>query len=158
MVTYNYIETTTDQHYGAGFPVIGQDKFFILERTFNATTALTDMSISAWVAEDVVKLIDIPAKTFVYGLNVYIDTASTSGSGTTTLDIGDGDDPNGWEDNIASATVDTHIFSMTNANGGTVTDRNNGYYKTADTIDAVLADQIWTAGVFTIRVICIDLS
>lgn len=155
--TYDYIETTSDQHYGAGFPLASQDKFFVLSRTFNAATALTDVGASAWVAEDIVKLIDIPAKTLILGISVKVTGAESTGS--ATLDIGDSDDDiDGWETGIDVTSTDTHIFSKTHAGGGSVVDRENGYYRTANTIDAILSDQIWTDGVFDLKVICVDLS
>jgi len=154
--TYDYIETTTDQHYGAGFPVAGQDKFFVLSRTVNVATALTDVGASAWVANDVLKIIDIPARTLIIGVSITIDTVA--GTASSTLDIGDGDDPNGWQDGIPATTAATDVFSLTYANGGSITDKDNGYYITADTIDAVLADVVWTTGIFTVRVACVDLS
>lgn len=159
MTTYNYIETTTHQHYGAGLPVTGQDKFFVLSRTFDAAQAKTDMSVTAWVAEDVVKLIDIPAKTLVVGVAVEVTTAEATVS--AHLDIGDSDDDiNGWEDaiDVTVATIASHIYSKTHAGGGSVADRENGYYKAANTIDAVLGAAVWTNCVFTLKVICVDLS
>jgi len=155
--TYDYIETTSDQHYGAGFPAAGSDKFYVLSRTFDAAQALTDVGASAWVANDVVKLINIPARTLVVGVSCYMATAGAESTSSATLDIGDGDDPNGWEDGI-DATAAFDIFSLTYANGGSVTDKDNGFYADADTIDVVLADQIWTDGVFTINVACVDMS
>jgi len=157
MTTYDYIETTSDQHDGAGFPVAGGSKFFVLKRTFTTATALTDVGASAWVANDVVKLIDIPAETLVVGVKVQVTTKESTAS--ATLDIGDGDDPNGWEDGIdMDASTAPHIFSLTYANGDSVTDKDNGYYAAADTIDAVLADAVWTDAVFDIAVACVDLS
>lgn len=154
--TRDYIATTSSQYAGAGFPRAGNDKFFVLERTVNVATAATDLGVSAWVANDVLKIIDIPAKTLIIGISCKIDTAA--GTTSSTLDIGDGDDPNGWEDGMDATSTDTHIFSLTYANGGTVTDKDNGYYASADTIDVVLADVVWTTGVFTVRVACVDLS
>jgi len=156
---YDYIATSSNQYYGSGLPVTGQDKFFVLERTFDAAQALTDLGESAWVADDAVKLIAIPAKTLVLGVMVEMTSAESTAS--ATLDIGDSDDdPDGWESGIDAtvATSASHICSITHAGGGSVADRENGYYKAANTIDAILADQIWTDGVFTLRVICVDLS
>jgi len=157
MTTYDYIETTSDQHYGAGFPMAGGSKYFVLKRTFNTATALTDVGASAWVAEDVVKLIDIPAETLVMAVKVQVTTAESTAS--AHLDIGDGDDIDGWEAAIdMDASPLPHICSLTNANGGTVTDRDNGYYASADTIDAILGAAVWTDAVFDIAVVCVDLS
>jgi len=69
------------------------------------------------------------------------------------------DDIDGWEAAIdMDASPLPHICSLTNANGGTVTDRDNGYYASADTIDAILGAAVWTDAVFDIAVVCVDLS
>jgi len=153
--TYDYIDETDKQFHGVDFPVAGSERFTVVERTFDAAEALDDLGASAWVANDVVKLIDVPAKTLILGISVRITSAESTDN--ATLDIGDGDDPNGWEDGI-DATTTTHIFTKTYANGGSVTDKDNGYYASADTIDAVLGDVVWTDGVFNIKVVMVNMA
>jgi len=98
-----------------------------------------DFSATNVSASDVVQALNIPAGAFVTAVWVYINTAE---GGTSTNDIGDGSDPNGWDDAVNF-----------NATAGTVTRTTQGtdayavgkYYSAADTIDIVPSADLDTA-------------
>ena len=86
-------------------------------------------------------ILDVPAGTFIppHGVAVIVETAFAGG--TPSLDIGDGDDTDGWVDTTA----------ITEATAGTYADVDAAYaaagkyYADADTIDAVVSASL-TAG------------
>ena len=90
-----------------------------------------DFSVTNVAASDVVQAINIPAGAFVLATWAYINTAE---GGIATADIGDGADPNGFDDavnfNAAAGTV-TRTLQGTDAYAA------GKYYSAADTIDIV---------------------
>lgn len=75
-------------------------------------------------AEDTAAVITIPAGTYVYAVFYEVIT----GDATQTMDVGDGDDPNGW---VAAADVAT--AGNTGVGAGALA--GGKYYATADTLD-----------------------
>lgn len=102
-----------------------------------------------------VAAVEIPAGTFVppYGVTVYIPEAWAGG--TPSIDVGDGDDADGWVDtlDVTETTIGTYSGSETNS---PIAVRGK-YYASADTIDVVLAASS-TAGTAYIFVLGYDLS
>lgn len=90
-----------------------------------------------------VAAIDVPAKTLVTEVTLIITTALAGG--TPSIDVGDGDDADGWVDttDITETTVGSYRGDPTNT--GSYSD-NGRYYLTADTIDVVLSASL-SAGV-----------
>jgi len=88
-----------------------------------------------------VAILDVPAGTFIPPHGIAIEVLTAFAGGTPSLDIGDGDDPDGWIDTTA----------ITEATPGTYADVDAAlavtgkYYASADTIDAVVSASL-TAG------------
>src|SRR3990167_2129782 len=87
--------------------------------------------------------IDIPAGSFLpcYAVNVIITTLLDGG--TPSIDVGDGDDDDGWVDTTEITETGAGTYGSVAA-AYAVTGK---YYSAADTIDVVLATGL-TAGVF----------
>lgn len=98
-----------------------------------------DFSATNAAASDVVQAVNIPAGAFVLAVWIYINTAE---GGVATADIGDGADPNGFDDavnfNAAAGTV-------TKALQGTDAYAVGKYYSAADTVDIVPDNALDTA-------------
>ena len=100
-----------------------------------------------------VAILDVPAGTLIppHGAVIVVTTAFEGG--TPSLDIGDGDDTDGWIDTTA----------ITEATAGTYADvdaayaATGKYYSAADTIDAVVSASL-TAGAAYVFVLMIDVS
>ena len=91
-----------------------------------------------------VAVLDVPAHTFIppYGVSVVITTLLAGG--TESLDVGDGDDGDGWVDSTDITETGTGTFSGTEANTGAYAVAGK-YYSAADTIDVVVNASL-TAG------------
>ena len=100
-----------------------------------------------------VALLDVPAGTFIPPHGIAIVITTNWAGGTPSLDIGDGDDTDGWIDTTA----------ITEATAGTYADVDAAYavtgkyYSTADTIDAVVAASS-TAGAAYVYCYMLDVS
>lgn len=106
-----------------------------------ATLDFTEINGGSGTAQnDIVTLIQVPANTYVLGVFWKVDTTS---SNMADLDIGDGDDTDGYVDGASMATaVDGASFAgaLTVASpstfpNGTVAFANGKFYTAADTID-----------------------
>jgi len=90
-------------------------------------------------AADVVQALKVGIGMVVTKVTLKIDTAE---GGTSTNDIGDGDDPNGYDDAVdfnAAANTITRSLEATDALGV------GKYYAAADTIDITLDNDLNTA-------------
>lgn len=106
-----------------------------------------DFGANPYSAADVLQLIDVPAGTFV--LNVFTKVTTAEGA-TGTGDVGDGGDPNGWNDALdLNATGIEYGAIGTDARA--ITDTY--LYSSADTIDLTLDHDIDTA-VVDVAVLC----
>lgn len=97
-----------------------------------------DFSKRNVTAADVVKVLNIPANTFVQ--SVYV--RAVLGEASQTVSIGDGDDPDGY---LVGADVGTtgntacSALALTNGTNETITGYTAGkYYSAADTIDVLV--------------------
>jgi len=81
-------------------------------------------------------VIDVPAKTLV--TNVILVVTEAFAGGTPSIDIGDGDDPDGWidTDDVTETTIGAYCGDETTTAAYA---NSRKYYPTADTIDAVIA-------------------
>lgn len=109
--------------------------------------ALTDADTNTTAA-----VIDIPAGTLIPAFGVLIQVLTAFAGGTPSLDVGDGDDPDGWIDttDITEGTLGTYSGSAALAAEGK-------YYSAADTIDVVVATGL-TAGKAYVFAYLIDVS
>ncbi len=127
----------------AGYPAVT-----VFENTFDATRRPLD-------AADMVEVLDIPANTFV--MAVFLDCLTADGA--NLVDIGDGDDPNGWVANgpLTASTVTRGAGAY--AVGADPFPLVGKFYSAADTIDAtVVAGDTVTVGKFRVVAVCVCLG
>lgn len=100
--------------------------------------------------------VDVPAGTFVppYGVTVIVTTLLDGGS--PSIDVGDGDNTDGWVDTADVTETSTGTYSGTETNTAAYA-VNGRYYASADTIDVVLATGL-TAGVFYVTALLYDVE
>ena len=125
----------------AGFPAVT-----VFENTFDATRR-------PLAAADVVEMLSIPAGTFV--LAVFLDCITADGA--NLVNLGDGDDPNGW---VADGplTVGT-VTKGAGAYAVATTSLVGKFYAAADTIDAeVVAGDTVTVGKFRAVALCVCMG
>lgn len=100
-----------------------------------------------------VAILDVPAKTLIPAQGALIVVTTLFAGGTPSLDIGDGDNTDGWVDTTA----------ITEGTAGTYADVDGEYnvtgkyYSAADTIDAVVSADL-SAGAAYVFVYMIDVS
>ena len=115
------------------------------------SAAITDADTNTTV-----QALDIPAGAFVppYGVSVQVVTAFSGG--TPALDVGDGDNDDGWvdKDDITEGTPGT--YSGTNSNGATYANAGR-YYSSADTLDVAVSASL-SAGCAYVIMTYYDLS
>jgi hypothetical protein len=103
-----------------------------------------------------VQALEVPAKTFVAEVLLLITTAFDGG--TPSVDVGDGDDADGWIDSGAITAATTGVYRGDETAGMIGAFQLGGkYYATADTIDAVVSASL-TAGAARILARCLDLG
>lgn len=93
-------------------------------------------AITSAMANSTAPIIEVPAKTLVIQCIIYVETLLAGG--TPSIDIGDGDNDDGWIDSvdITEATVGTYKAAAAGHGAYALTGK---YYLAADTIDAVVA-------------------
>lgn len=96
-------------------------------------------SATALASGDVVQAISLPAKSLV--LHVGVDVL-TAGTGSLTLDVGDGADADGYLDGVAADAVGSFASIHTLSTGATVGLSAGKYYTAADTIDVTLVGYV----------------
>ena len=87
----------------------------------------------------------MPAKTLIPAWSVTLVITTAFSGGTPTIDVGDGDNPDGWIDNTDVTEGTAGAYTGTENNTAAYAAAGK-YYSSADTIDAVLPDQEITAG------------
>lgn len=101
-------------------------------------------------------VINIPAKTLVTKVYIYVKTAFAGG--TPSLDVGDTSDPDGWVDTTDITETSAGLYGASESNTGTTTYNVRGkYYSAAATIDAVVSASL-TAGVAYVFAHMIDMA
>lgn len=88
---------------------------------------------TAFSAADVLKVLNIPANTFVLEAGLICTVAEDT---TMTLDLGDGDDDNGYIDAYDAESTGSSITTV--ALGYGVDNVHGVFYDTADTIDLTI--------------------
>ena len=102
------------------------------------------------------QVLEVPAKTYVAEVLLLITEAFDGG--TPSIDLGDGDDTDGWIDSgaITASTTGTYRGDET---AGLIGAYQHGgkYYATTDTIDAVVSASL-TDGTAYVLARCLDLG
>ena len=102
-------------------------------------TARSAAGATALASGDVLEAISLPAKSLV--LHVGVDV-TTAGTGSLTLDVGDGADADGYLDGVAADAVGSFASVHTLSSGATVGLSAGKYYTSADTIDVTLVGYV----------------
>lgn len=129
----------------AAFDAGGLTKVSRVEVTLDfpaITAARSAASATALASGDVLEILPLPAKTVVLRVGVDVTTA---GTGSLTLDIGDGSDPDGYLDGVAADAVGSFCSALALAEGApnTIVGYSNGkYYSAADTLDIKLVGYV----------------
>lgn len=151
MATYNdgkgYDFGTGAAHVAAG---INKVSAVTVELNFaTITTARAAAGLTALTATDVLEVIRVPANTLVTNVALEVTTAE---GGTLTIDVGDGDDPDGFLDGVNANATAAYIPVA-----GTAAYEQGKYYTSADTIDVTTVNAADTA-VMKLTAIMIDCS
>jgi len=151
MATYNdgkgYNLGTGAAHVAAG---INRVSSVTVDLDFAAiTTARAAAGLTALGAADILEVIKVPAKTLVTHVALEVTTAE---GGTLTLDVGDGDNPDGYLDGVNGNAAAAYISVA-----GTDAFEQGKYYTAADTIDVVTVNAADTA-VMKLTAVMVDCS
>ena len=151
MATYNdgtgYNMGTAAAHVAAG---INRVSSVTIELNFaTITTDRAAASLTALANGDVLEVIRIPAQTLV--TNVVLEVTTAEG-GTLTVDVGDGDNPDGYLDGVNGNAVASYLTVA-----GTDAFEAGKFYAAADTIDVVTVNAADTA-VMKLTAIMVDCS
>jgi hypothetical protein len=151
MATYNdgkgYNLGTGAAHVAAG---INRVSSVTVDLDFAAiTTARAAAGLTALGAADILEVIKVPAKTLVTHVALEVTTAE---GGTLTLDVGDGDNPDGYLDGVNGNATAAYISVA-----GTDAFEQGKYYTAADTIDVTTVNAA-DAAVMTLTAVMVDCS
>ncbi len=151
MATYNdgkgYNLGTGAAHVAAG---INRVSSITVDLDFAAiTTARAAAGLTALGAADILEVIKVSAKTLVTHVALEVTTAE---GGTLTLDVGDGDNPDGYLDGVNGNATAAYISVA-----GTDAFEQGKYYTAADTIDVVTVNAADTA-VMKLTAVMVDCS
>ena len=127
---------------------------YVLKRTVNMTDAIADAVDSiTGVATNILTCLTIPIDTLV--LSVAIEVTTVSDIASSTIDIGDETNDDGWD-----AEVDVNALATTNGDGAFCLKTLGGkLYTAADTIDITIhtASQAIPKLIFDIWAVCVPL-
>ena len=151
MATYNdgkgYNLGTGTAHVAAGINKVSSvtvDLNFATITTERAAAGLT-----ALAAGDILEVIKVPANTLVTHVALNVTTAE---GGTLTVDVGDGDNPDGYLDGVNANATAAYLTVA-----GTDAFEAGKFYTAADTIDIVTVNAADTA-VMTLTAVMVDCS
>jgi hypothetical protein len=113
------------------------------------TTARAAAGLTALGAADVLEVIRVPANTYVTNVALNVTTAE---GGTLTVDVGDGDNPDGYLDGVNANATAAYLTVA-----GTDAYESGKFYTAADTIDVVTVNAADTA-VMTLTAVMVDCS
>ena len=137
---------------GAAHVAAGINKVSAVSVTLNFATITTERAaagLTALAATDVLEVIKVPANTLVTNVALNVTTAE---GGTLTIDVGDGDDPDGYLDGVNANATAAYIPV-----DGTAAFAQGKYYTAADTIDVTTVNAA-DAAVMTLTATMIDCS
>ena len=151
MATYNdgkgYNFGTGTAHVAAG---INKVSSISVELNFaTITTERAAAGLTALTSADVLEVIRVPANTYVTSVALNVTTAE---GGTLTVDVGDGDNPDGYLDGVNANATAAYLTVA-----GTDAFEAGKYYTAADTIDIVLNNAA-DAAVMTLTAVMVDCS
>jgi hypothetical protein len=140
----------------AALSAIQGGKCYVIERVVDVPTLMATGGLKTTTkitADEMIGVLPIPAYTLVTWVGCRIVTA---GTGSATIDIGDGADEKGWD---AAVAIDAAAGTQTATVHGTdaYAVLNGKLYTSADTID-VQFNADTTTGKFIIQAVCFDLS
>lgn len=151
MATYNdgkgYNLGTGTAHVAAGI-----NKVSAVTVDLNFATITTERAaagLTALAAGDVLEVIKVPANTLVTHVALNVTTAE---GGTLTVDVGDGDNPDGYLDGVNANATAAYLTVA-----GTDAFEAGKFYTAADTIDIVTVNAADTA-VMTLTAVMVDCS
>ena len=151
MATYNdgkgYNFGTGTAHVAAGI-----NKVSSISVELNFATITTDRAaagLTALTSADILEVIRVPANTLVTNVALNVTTAE---GGTLTVDVGDGDNPDGYIDGVNANATAAYLTVA-----GTDAFEAGKYYTAADTIDIVLNNAA-DAAVMTLTAVMVDCS
>jgi len=116
--------------------------------TLVRSDAITDADANSTVAA-----IDVPANSIIPPHGVWVEVVTAFAGGTPSLDVGDGDDVDGWVDTTAITETSTGSYADVDA-AYAVTGK---LYTSADTLDVVVATGA-TAGCAYVMALIYDVS
>ena len=137
---------------GAAHVAAGINRVSAVSVTLNFATITTERAaagLTALTATDVLEVIKVPADTLV--TNVILNVTTAEG-GTLTIDVGDGDDPDGFLDGVNANATAAYLPVA-----GTAAYEQGKYYTAADTIDVTTVNAA-DAAVMTLTAIMVDCS
>jgi len=151
MATYNdgkgYNLGTGTAHVAAGINKVSSvtvDLNFATITTERAAAGLT-----ALTSADILEVIKVPAQTLVTHVALEVTTAE---GGTLTVDVGDGDNPDGYIDGVNANATAAYLTVA-----GTDAYEAGKFYTAADTIDIVLNNAA-DAAVMKLTAVMVDCS
>tara|TARA_B100002019_G_scaffold292885_1_gene317626 strand:+ start:4183 stop:4638 length:456 start_codon:yes stop_codon:yes gene_type:complete len=151
MATYNdgkgYNMGTGAAHVAAG---INKVSSVTVELNFaTITTERAAAGLTALTSADILEVIKVPAQTLVTHVALEVTTAE---GGTLTVDVGDGDNPDGYIDGVNANAAAAYITVA-----GTDAYEQGRFYTAADTIDIVLNNAA-DAAVMKLTAVMVDCS
>jgi len=137
---------------GAAHVAKGINKVSTISVDLNFATITTERAaagLTALAAGDVLEVIRVPANTLVTNVALNVTTAE---GGTLTIDVGDGDNPDGYLDGVNANATAAYLTVA-----GTDAFEAGKFYTAADTIDVVTVNAADTA-VMTLTAVMVDCS
>ncbi len=151
MATYNdgkgYKLGTAGAHVAKGI-----NKVSTISVDLNFATITTERaaaSLTALTSADILEVIRVPANTLVTNVALNVTTAE---GGTLTIDVGDGDNPDGYLDGVNGNATAAYLTVA-----GTDAFEAGKFYTAADTID-VKINNAADAAVMTLTAVMVDCS
>lgn len=136
---------------------------YVLSNTVNMTDVIANTAVTG-AAADVVQCLDIPANTLV--TKVIVETTTATGVTSSTIDVGDGADTDGWLDGVdsnATAVYNSGTITLTESAPNTISPElgiPGKVYTVDDTIDVLIkvSSTVSSALEFKIWAVCTPLN
>ena len=154
MATYDYtVGGNTRVGWTAEQPVQIVNRLVDIAAVITADTD-GDLGSSTIDAASILQIIDVPDNTYVLQTNIRTITVSTTG--TITVDLGDGDEDDRYNEAVdLTATAGTNAWSNHANDSGSQQIGSGHFYSAADTIDLVF-NNATTNGIFVVQVAFIN--
>tara|TARA_B100001287_G_scaffold263839_1_gene255087 strand:- start:58 stop:513 length:456 start_codon:yes stop_codon:yes gene_type:complete len=137
---------------GAAHVAAGINKVSSVTVDLNFATITTERAaagLTALTSADILEVIKVPAQTLVTHVALEVTTAE---GGTLTVDVGDGDNPDGYIDGVNANATAAYLTVA-----GTDAYEAGKFYTAADTIDIVLNNAA-DAAVMKLTAVMVDCS